>query len=330
MQHNFNKTIILLFFLFFIHTNGKAQLCIDFTTSYELDRCFEQEIEKRISAFNTEHGFDFEEIRLAFNTYLVKAGFTTADSIGVGYRNFLRQLYAPVDKTELISTLDSDFLQHLMSMIRNRKLRNIRFLEAEWYIYLGREFGDFFDIIEKRCINDNFRDADGKVSETCPLIQIVESTLYYKHLYLVFDIRVRGHIIPFLLAHKETWAKEVYEKPIYQFYYLSLLYEISYLNRIINGEAIFSDDFLDNGKDIEWRIVVNSEYISGISPIEVSYIYTPTGELKDVSFFSMLGKIEYNEVCENIRNAFRNSTFIVGIFEGRKVKYAGRKRIDYR
>jgi|GEM_PF-3847422 len=327
MQHNFSKTTVLLFFLFFIHTNGKAQFCADFTTSYELDRCFEQEIEKRINAFSAEHGIDFEEIQLAFNSYLVKAGFTTADSIGVGYRNFLRQLYAPVDKTELISTLDSDFLQHLMLMVG--KLDSVC-LDSVRDLYLaGRKFSDFIEGIEEKCINEGFQDRFGRACEKkCPWPQLVISTLYFRH-FVAFDDAVEGRIFPWISTHKEMWTKEIYEKPIYQFSYLVFLSLISHLNHIINGEAIFFGDLLDNRRERQRRILVDSEQISGTRPNFVAYIYTPSGELQDIRFVVSGKLLEYDDVCEKLRNGFRNLTFPVGIHNGKEVKYAGWKNIQY-
>jgi len=103
------KTILTVFLLL-ISVNGKAHLCIEFTTVSEINACFEREVERRLNVFLEENNIDFDAIRHAFHTYLIKLGFCSPDSsVGVCYVNFLSHFAEPTDKTVLVQSLDSVF-----------------------------------------------------------------------------------------------------------------------------------------------------------------------------------------------------------------------------
>ena len=316
---------IILFFLFFIQISGNAQLCIDFTTTNELNNCLENEVDRRISAYCAEHNIDFNGTLLAFNTYLVNAGFCTTDSIGAGYNNFYKHISAPIDKTTLISSLDSTLLQHILSMFE--ELYQISIDQID-YIYLD----DYMNDVKEKCREDGFLDALG-LSEHCRRKQLIDSTSFskfYLNVFFLSKVTTIGSFIEEVATYKEEF--EAYEKSTYLSLFLFLLSKYPYINRIINGEAIFCYYLLDNYVDVSSpnEIFINAELISETAPNYIHYIYTPSGELEDVKFFQSGGKILKEEkVSEEIKNIFKNSTFTVGIYENKNVKYFGTKFIRY-
>jgi len=319
--------LINIFFpLFVIHTDGKAQLCIESTTSNELNNCLEIEMDKRINAYCTEHDIDFKDILLTFNTYLISAGFCTTDSIGIGYNNFFKHLATPIDKTALISSLDSTFLQHIISMFEELSKISIDQID---YIYLN----DYMNDVEEKCREDGDLNTLG-LSEYCLRKQLVDFTLFgkfYWNFVFLAKVTTRGSFIEEMAAHKEEF--EACEKSTYQSFFLFSFSKYPFINRIINGEAIFNHELLDNYGDIIGtnEIFISSEFISDTAPKYIEYIYTPSEELEDVKFIQSGGKILKDEdISDEIKNAFKNSTFLVGAYKNKKVKYCSTKYVRYK
>ena len=325
------KTIsktLLIFSLCFISIVGKAQFCMEFTTSYELDRCLQQKTEKRLNAFVEERNIDLEFVLSSFNTYLIALGFANPDAMGAGYVNFLKHLASPTDKTELVNSLDAIILQNIFSSIE--KLRNAEF--CFWslsYVYL-RDFGE--DCIEW---DEYYLSEPIGISDDClHLESIVENTLAFRFFYEVFQPIIHfGDMSMLITMHEE----EMYNKPIYQFFYLSVLsrFHFPYLSRIINGEAIFLCSFLDNREEFLGNSLIIVDDASPIAkelPVHVNFTFTSSGELEDVEFrcqrtWKILGD---KDVSNELREIFKNSNFVIGLHNGQPVTYIGARGIVVR
>jgi hypothetical protein len=204
-----------------------------------------------------EQGIDVDELLRTFNTYLVSSGFCTADSIGVGYVNFLQNLFMPVDKIAVVNAMDSVLLQHAMSQVGLLRGLSPSPLDE---VYLA----DYMEKLVEKC--SNFvpsrvgEDEDGNVYETvsdyaidfnCPFIQLLDtSRQYYKICKIYDDVLISGDLSPLIMSYKKRFVRKAYEKSIYQFLVLFFISKDLYLDYVIGGEAIFQENFLDNVNEI--------------------------------------------------------------------------------
>jgi len=136
-------------------------------------------------------------------------------------------------------------------------------------------------------------------------------------------------------------AYKIYEKPIYQFFYLVSLLRYPHASRVLRGEAIFLWDMLCNWREVRKNVdlvFTSPELHTETVPMYVRFIYTPDRGLEDVVFtmhmqehntihVQILNKADINP---EILNAFFNSYFVIGIYNDQKVTYMGAKVILYR
>ena len=320
--------------MLFVSAKGKAHLCIEFTTVSEINACFEREIERRMNVFFEENNIDFDALRHAFHTYLVKLDFCSPDSsVGVCYVNFIRHFVEPTDKTALVQSLDTAFFQDFMSKIETFSAIVSEIDTVLRYIYLWHEV---WEIVSEFS-------GDYPEDDVLHLIQISQFGDFFSHHFGPSWSRtfLTEECIGFLLrTYRCEKAYKIYDNPIYQFFYLVSLLQYPHTNRVLRGEAIFLWDMLCNWREVQKNVdlvLTNPELHT--ETVFVRFIYTPDRVLEDVVFFTVHIKgysdtrsrhvqiFNKTDINPEILNAFFSSHFEVGIHNDQKVPYLGYRMI---
>ena len=295
-----------------------------FATSEEANAFIESKIESRLTPFLEEHDIDLS----LFETYLIKVGFATPDSIGAGFVNFLNHLVVPINEDIRFDLLCGDFLEEVVEMIG--RLNEFNF----WDFYL---LDYILDIMVKCDAMIEFRDSlyDSEMFHTsddynCVFLRQLKNTLFFDFHEIVGNPMRSRDIIDWLDTRDSIHSKEIWERSIYQPVYLYWLSRIPHLHRIMSGEAIFLPYFLDNGIRGNLIVRVDTPLAAEKTPIYITFVKTASGELEDVEFFDWETSIKYEDLSEKVREAFKNSYFRIGLFNGEKVSSIGRKVIWFR
>ena len=321
-----------------------------FATSEEANAFIESKIESRLTPFLEKHDIDLS----LFETYMIKVGFATPDSIGVGFVNFLNHLVVPINEEIRFDLLCGDFLGEVVEMIG--RLSDLCFQDFR-YIYSDYIFHYVFDYINNyyiKCIeilreqhyvrygyrySSRIYDYYFYISTDCNCVFVQQFTttniLFARFYILLGDVIRAGDVWGFITTTRDdTYTKEIFEKSIYQPFYLFCLSLFPHFQRVISGEAIFLCDFLDNREEIrEARMItINTTSAMAGYHLFIEFIHTASGKLEDVRFFN--GKIRewvnYEDLDNELRAVFSNLYFPIGLFNGESVSYFGTMSIRFR